>query len=99
MTKFAFYILEQPPPLPSHPPGGEFKETDENIPCLNCGEVCLLHNRLIFMSSKGEDWTFVEDLSLDFAFAQSVLYKVYGSNIQETGHKTKGHTSLTDTDR
>jgi hypothetical protein len=41
----------------------------------------------------------VEDISLDFAFAQSVLFKVFGGVIQETGHKTRGHVSLTDEDR
>jgi hypothetical protein len=39
MTKFAFYILEQPLPLRSPTPGGEYKETDENLPYSNCGEV------------------------------------------------------------
>ena len=33
---------------------------------------------------------YCDDLSLDYAFAQSVLFKVYGSTVQETGHKTKG---------
>jgi hypothetical protein len=36
---------------------------------------------------------------LDYAFAQSVLFKVYGSLVQETGHKTRGHTCLTEDDR
>jgi hypothetical protein len=36
---------------------------------------------------------------VDYAFAQSVLFKIYGNNIQETGHLTKGHTCLTETDR
>ena len=42
---------------------------------------------------------YVEDISLDFAFAQSVLFKVYGSVIQETGHKTRGHVCLTEDDK
>ena len=42
---------------------------------------------------------FVENISLDYAFAQSVLFKVYGSAVQETGHKTKGHVCVTDLDR
>ena len=33
---------------------------------------------------------YCDDISLDYAFAQSVLFKVYGSTVQETGHKTKG---------
>jgi len=47
----------------------------------------------------GEDWTYTEDISPHYAFAQSVLFKIYGSNVQETGHKTKGHVSLTSRDR
>ena len=46
-----------------------------------------------------ENWTFVEDISQHYAFAQSVLFKIYGSNVQETGHKTKGHVSLTEEDK
>jgi hypothetical protein len=42
---------------------------------------------------------YVEDISLDFTFAQSVLFKVYGGAIQETGHKTRGHVCLTDEDK
>ena len=41
----------------------------------------------------------MEDISLDFSFAQSVLFKIFGGVIQETGHKTRGHVSLTDQDR
>mmetsp|Transcript_1814 Transcript_1814/g.2865 ORF Transcript_1814/g.2865 Transcript_1814/m.2865 type:complete len:670 (-) Transcript_1814:217-2226(-) len=52
-----------------------------------------------FSCSEYEEWNYVEDLSLDYAFAQSVLFKIYGGVIQETGHKTRGHTSLTEDDR
>jgi hypothetical protein len=45
------------------------------------------------------DCDYLEDLSLEFAFAQSVLFKAYGGVVQETGHKTRGHLSLTDHDR
>ena len=37
-----------------------------------------------------DKWMYCDDISLDYAFAQSVLFKVYGSTVQETGHKTKG---------
>lgn len=33
---------------------------------------------------------YCDDISLDYAFAQSVLFKIYGKTVQETGHKTKG---------
>ncbi len=46
-----------------------------------------------------KDWVYVEDISLDYAFAQSVLFKVFGYGVQETGHKTRGHTCLTDDDK
>jgi hypothetical protein len=36
---------------------------------------------------------------VDYAFAQSVLFKIYGSAVQETGHKTKGHICLTESDK
>jgi len=48
---------------------------------------------------ENEEWTYVEDLSLDFAFTQSILFKVYDGTIQETGHKTRGHVCLTENDR
>ena len=46
-----------------------------------------------------EQWVYVEDISLDYAFAQSVLFKVAGGSIQETGHKTKGHICVTESDK
>ena len=46
-----------------------------------------------------ESWTFFEEMTLDYAFAQSVLCKITGTNIQETGHKTKGHICVTDEDK
>lgn len=42
---------------------------------------------------------YCEDITLEYAFAQSVLFKIYGNSIQETGHLTKGHTCLTEADR
>jgi len=52
-------------------------------------------------SSKGlpEPWTFAEDLSLAFAKAQSTLHECYGGRVQETGHKTLGHTCVTEEDK
>ena len=46
-----------------------------------------------------DQWVYVEDISLDYAFVQSVLFKIAGGSIQETGHKTKGHACLTDGDK
>lgn len=41
----------------------------------------------------------MEDISLEYTFAQSVLFKIYDRGVQETGHKTTGHLSLTEEDR
>uniref|UniRef100_A0A7S3NGR3 DOT1 domain-containing protein n=1 Tax=Aureoumbra lagunensis TaxID=44058 RepID=A0A7S3NGR3_9STRA len=46
-----------------------------------------------------EAWTFAEDLSLLYAKAQSTLHECYGSRVQETGHKTVGHTCVTEEDK
>jgi hypothetical protein len=46
-----------------------------------------------------DQWVYVEDISLDYAFVQSVLFKITGGSIQETGHKTKGHACLTEGDK
>lgn len=42
---------------------------------------------------------FCEEISADYAFAQSVLFKIYGNSVQETGHLTKGHVCITEADR
>jgi len=44
-------------------------------------------------------WVYEEDISIDFAFAQSVLFKIYGNVLQETGHLTMGHICLTRNDK
>mmetsp|Transcript_31399 Transcript_31399/g.69937 ORF Transcript_31399/g.69937 Transcript_31399/m.69937 type:complete len:955 (+) Transcript_31399:90-2954(+) len=46
-----------------------------------------------------EEWAYMEDISLGYTIAQSVLFKIYGNSIQETGHLTKGHVCLTDADK
>jgi hypothetical protein len=51
------------------------------------------------MHSQQEAWVYSEDISTEYAFAQSVLFKIYGNSVQETGHLTKGHVCLTDSDR
>lgn len=42
---------------------------------------------------------YAEDLSRQFARAQSVLHDCYGGRTQETGHKTLGHVCVTDDDK
>lgn len=44
-------------------------------------------------------WVYAEDISLDYAFSQSVLFKLFSNSLQETGHLTKGHVCLTDGDK
>lgn len=63
----------------------EFKDNESELVELN--------------SSIQKDWTYFEDISFDYTFTQSVLFKIYGGVVQETGHKTRGHASLTEYDR
>jgi len=84
MSKMAFYIIERPQEMNAC----EVKEMDQGDPEYNPQA-----------SGTDDTWTVVEDISLDYAFAQSVLFKIYGSVIQETGHKTRGHICLTPDDR
>lgn len=84
MTRVVFYIVERPL-THDRISSGEFKDCDSGIED--------------YLAPLEEDWVYVEDISLDFTFAQSVLFKIYGGVIQETGHKTRGHVCLTDEDR
>ena len=94
MRKISFYIVERPPNKPAALAGGgvdvssEFKET--NTPRESDG--------LAPIDDK-DNWVYCEDISADYAFAQSILFKIYGNSIQETGHLTRGHVCLTDSDR
>ena len=83
MSKMAFYILER-----NQEETAEYKENEEPID---------RRNKIADISDS--DWSYAEDISIEFAFAQSVLFKVYGGVVQETGHKTRGHLSLTEQDR
>lgn len=49
--------------------------------------------------SLAEPWTFAEDLSLSYAKSQSTIHECYGRRVQETGHKTVGHTCVTEEDK
>lgn len=46
-----------------------------------------------------DKWAYCEEVSLEYASAQSTLHKVYGNKIQETGHRTEGHVCVRDEDR
>lgn len=83
MLKLAFYIID--PQVGDHHENNEFKDDECE------GAEYTLHN--------SDRWTYYEDISFDYAFTQSVLFKVYGGVVQETGHKTRGHVSLTEYDR
>jgi hypothetical protein len=84
MSKMAFYILER-----NQEQTAEYKENEESTSPSN----------VIADQSDSDRWNYIEDISIEFAFAQSVLFKVYGGVVQETGHKTRGHLSLTEQDR
>ena len=83
MKKMAFYIIERPQYASTT--FSEYKD-DEVVDSVN-------------LASVEDSVVFAEDISMEYALAQSVLFKVYGSTVQETGHKTKGHTCVTDMDR
>eukprot|EP01041_Mallomonas_annulata_P007804 gene7804-15968_t len=83
MIKMAFYIIERPQESSVEVKEMDVGDNEEQAPAPTTEEI----------------WTYVEDISLDYAFAQSVLFKIYGSVIQETGHKTRGHICLTADDR
>eukprot|EP01035_Chromulina_nebulosa_P017950 gene17950-23577_t len=83
MKKVAFYIVERPQMLMDH---CEFKDDDY-------GDIDGS------LAPIEDNWVYVEDLTLEFAFVQSLLFKIYGASIQETGHKTKGHVCVTDSDK
>ena len=88
MKKLTFYIIERPSLHSSCYSfnDGEFKDN----------EISDTEEDLAPME---DDWEFVEDISLQYTFAQSLLFKIYGNTVQETGHKTRGHTCLTEHDR
>ena len=87
LKKIAFYVIEQP--ISSNlNSSSEFKDDDIHINHENDN-----------LSGNENDWDYFEEISLEYSFTQSVLFKIYGSTIQETGHKTKGHISLTEDDR
>ena len=85
MKKIAFYIVERPER--ANIGSSEYKENDATV-ILGEGD-----------GLADENWVFAEDISTDYAFAQSVLFKLHGRTVQETGHKTKGHICLTKDDR
>lgn len=85
MKKIAFYIVERPQSQSSYT--SEYKDSEQSS---EIGDG---------LAPMEDDWVYVDDVSLDYAFAQSALFKVYGTSIQETGHKTKGHVCLTEEDR
>ena len=87
MKKIAFYIVERPA-ASSSSSSSEYKDSEPSS-----------HGKSNDLAPIEDDWIYVDDVTLEYTFAQSVLFKVYGTTIQETGHKTKGHVCLTDEDR
>ncbi|CAM9569065.1 unnamed protein product, partial [Ectocarpus fasciculatus] len=83
MAKTLFYIIYQP--------------SDGQLSTRGVGEVKQDDGGASI--DDDDEWLYIEDISLDYAFTQSVLFKVYGSTIQETGYRTRGHNSLTKADR
>lgn len=83
MRKVIFYIVERPSYVKE---SAEFKDIDSGD--YDSRDLAPIE----------DNWVYEEDISVEYAFAQSMLFKIYGFVIQETGHKTRGHESLTEKD-
>ena len=44
-------------------------------------------------------WTYEEWITANYARAQSLMHQIYGHQVQETGHKTFGHSCVTEEDK
>ena len=98
MKKIAFYIVERPPYITSSMSSrSQSNFNDENGRSSEFKSESSLEND--GLAPIESNWVYVENISIDYAFAQSVLFNIYGGTIQETGHLTKGHICLTESDR
>jgi hypothetical protein len=88
MLRTAFFIVQRPVAAPGS--RGEQSETKDVEMDLKGLEMTL---------APIEQWTFAEEISLDYARSQAMMHKAYGSKIQETGHKTQGHLCVTEQDK
>jgi hypothetical protein len=86
MLKTAFYIIERP-----------FPETTESKEAETDGVDSIVHDHTSLAPL--ENWTFCEEITTEYAIAQSTIHRIYGNKIQETGHRTLGHLCVTDEDR
>ncbi len=97
MTKTLFYIIEHPDSET------EIKEDDSSSEDLDdrvsLNILPLLTSSFHSLCRVKDKWIYLDHISLDYAFAQSVLFKIYGGSVQETGYRTKGHQSLSDVDK
>jgi hypothetical protein len=55
---------------------------------------CKVENETPTQHSEEEGYVYMEQLSSNYVYAQSLLTNIYG--LVETGHKTRGHTCVTD---
>jgi hypothetical protein len=83
MIRTAFYIIERP----RHSSDALGMEVKEPEPAEGEGLADI------------ENWTYCEDISIEYAYAQSLLVRAYGGKVLETGHKTVGHLCLTESDK
>ena len=84
MLKTAFYIVERPTSQQ-----GESKDAGDAGGGMD--------SMLAPLDDK--PWVFSEEMTTDYVRAQSIVHRVYGNKIQETGHRTAGHLCLTEDDR
>lgn len=101
MKKIAFYIVERPSYANFNGVGVPRNQSSNSVEIGRSSsefksEVAMENDGLAPIES---NWVYCENISIDYAFAQAVLFKLYGNTIQETGHLTKGHICLTENDR
>lgn len=96
-----FYIIERPPLVECEDSIKYYTQSSikKNYNNKSKNKTNFYSDKSIYSTYSSENpWNYSEEISLDYVFAQSCLYKIYGSNIQETGHLTQGHLCLSNKD-
>uniref|UniRef100_A0A7S1U7X2 DOT1 domain-containing protein n=1 Tax=Phaeomonas parva TaxID=124430 RepID=A0A7S1U7X2_9STRA len=100
--------IELPPPYRQLPPPRRESNVSNSIPAhtrffstANADEIKDEREDGFRLNShvEEEDWDYVEEVSEAHCFAQALLFIIYGSKIQETGHRTEGHVCVTSEDK
>ena len=98
MLKAAFYIVERP--VPPGKEGGELLSSESKEADGLGGGVELLGLGVDDAALAPIDkWCYCEEVTLGYAKAQSMIHRIYGNKIQETGHRTAGHINVLPEDK